>query len=288
MPELSRQELAEQYGWALSVLRSSYELWQLFQKAVSHQWEPGKFASELRNTRWFRRHSEAWRKNEILKRTDPGEYRARRAQLGATLRDQASAMGAVLSTKQLSKMMTNIMSFGWSDAEIRNSLADYVKWSNGRLLGEAGTNASSLRATARANGYKLSNTVLDDWARAIARGDRQVADYQTYIRQQAAKMFPAFKDELNAGMDALDVASPYVNAMAQNWEINPNEITLFDPTLRKALTTVDPATGKPTAMGLYDFEVMLRKDARWGQTKNAQDQATALTHDLLRQFGVSV
>lgn len=287
MPQLSRAELAEQYGWAMSVLRSSHELWSLFNRAVRHQWEGPRFAAELRQTNWFRRHAESWRKAQVLKRVDPGEWKARRDAMYANLRDQAQAMGAHISYKGLSRMSINALQYGWTDAQLKNHLADYVKWSSGRLMGEAGTNATALKQTALNNGYKIADSSLDDWARAMARGDRTLQDYQQFIREQTATLYPTFASELKAGMDLKDMAQPYIDTYAQTLEVNPNDVTMFDPLLRKALAQTDPATGKTTTMTMYDFENMLRRTARWGQTKQAQDLSTSVVRDLLKMWGAS-
>ena len=39
-------------------------------------------------------------------------------------------------------------------------------------------------------------------------------------------------------------------------------------------------------MGLYDYEISLRKDPKWKTTKNALDTMSSLARDITKMFGV--
>lgn len=296
-PEKSAQSeqrantLAE-YGWSQALLNSDKELKHLFNKAVHEGWMPARFTAELRDTKWFKKHSEAWRTNETLRTVDHGEWKAQRDQKRSNLADMASRIGAVLSEKQLNRIAENVMSFGWDDSQIHNALAGYVKIvdsgsNKGQYIGEAGRNAEALRATARANGYTIGNAELSKWNKAIAGGSASVDDYQGFMRRQAALSFPSFATELNAGADMMEIANPYINSMAQTLEMDPETIDLQDPTIRKALASKNEKTGKPEAMAMYDFEDALRKDSRWQFTDNAKTQASSMALNIGRLMGVS-
>ena len=282
----TNEEIASSYGWSLAVINSSSELKHLFATAKSKHYTTAQFVARLRDTRWYRRHSESWRQMKVLEKADPAEFRQRMNQTHATLRDQAKTMGARLNDRQLAWLSRQAQFFGWNDAEIKDHLSRYVKFWNGRLVGQAGVDAANIRATALANGFSLTDKRTGVWARQIARGGNSVENLQNYIREQTAKSFPSFAKELKAGVDLQEIAAPYTQAMATLWEQLPGEITMFNPTIRRALARRHPKDGTPWAMSTTDFEDMLRKDNRWLQTQNAQDAGMSVVHDLLRQWGM--
>lgn len=288
-----RESAAAMYGWSLALIRSDPEVRKTFENARKKGYSPDRFVAELRDTKWFKTHSEAWRTNETLKITDPQTWKAKTAAVRATTRDNAAAMGAVLSDKQLDRVTENVMMFGWNDAQQRNALATYVGLASGgplkgQYIGDAGKNASELRAAAVRNGYKIPKGKLSEWNKAIMAGNSSVEDYQGFIRRQAAAAFPTFAEELLAGADLEDLASPYKNRMAELLEIPEKEVTLFDPKIRKALAhKPDPKSGKVAAMPLWEFEDSLRNDERWQFTDNAHQEVLGQTLRLGQMFGVT-
>ena len=150
---IDAKDLAAQYGWALSVLRSDPSLKRLFNRAVKQSWAPQRFVAELRSTRWFRTHSEASRNAQVLRRTDPATYKQRFYETRSQIGDMSAQIGAQLSSKQLSRITTNVLNFGWNDAQIRNTLSGAIKQTaRGNFQGQAASHAQEIRETALNNG----------------------------------------------------------------------------------------------------------------------------------------
>jgi len=74
--------------------------------------------------------------------------------------------------------------------------------------------------------------------------------------------------------------------MAQTFELNPGDIDLFDPTIRKSLQASDPTTGKITMKPLWQFEQELKRDRRWLATDNARDTLMSTTRGVLQKWGL--
>lgn len=284
MAKLSQSDYANDYGFQLAFLKSDPELYKLFQTAVDNAWDPQKFQAQLMQTKWYRTHGENYRQTVALQKSDPATYKARLSSLIAQIADKAGTMGATLSGAQMTHLAENSLLFGWNENQLNNSLATYVKYGSAR--GQANTNIAAMQQTAWRNGVKVSNATYQSWAQAIARGAMTVDDYQKYIRGMAASLAPAYADEMKqGGMDLYDIAQPYIQTMAQTLEMNPADIDLFDPTIRKALTAKGE-DGKPTTTSLYDFEQTLRNDSRWTKTQGAQDAVMAIGHKVLQDFGI--
>lgn len=285
---LSAGELAEQYGWAAGLLNSDPELKKLFSAAVKGQWTPERFTAKLRGTRWYRSRSEAARTYDALRSTDPGQFKTLNDQAIAQVQDLAGQMGAVVSGRQTQAIASQMARLGLTEAQVRNALAGYVSYSKqyGGFLGEAGQHEDAIREVAYRNGVRISDASLGSWVKSIANGNHTAEDYQKWIRTQAASAFPGLADQLNAGMDLADIASPYVETMGNILEINPQDVNLFDPTIRRALSAKG-ADGKPAVKSIWEFEQDLRKDHRWVQTNNARESILDAGHQVLKDFGFS-
>jgi hypothetical protein len=279
-----KESQAEKYNFSLAFFNSDPQLKKLLHRATAGNWTPDKFTAEYRKTPWFQHHSSTYRTNLATKTSDPQSYTRSLNQTIASLQDEAKKAGAVLSTSQLEKLADHALLYGYSDAQIQNSLGSYVKMSNGQYTGEAGTNAQQLQQSAWRNGVKLSDSSLQSWVRKIETGNATTDDYATYVRNQAKTLAPGLSDQLKTGQDLYDLASPYLSSMSSTLELNQGDLDLFDPTIRKALNSTG-ADGKPATMSLGDFEQSLRNDPRWMRTKNAQDSFSQTAHSILSSFG---
>lgn len=282
---LSSAELAEQYGWAQAVLNSDPELAKLFKEAVAGQWSPERFQAKLRATKWYQSRSESARQADILKKADPQTYNANVEQLMAEMRQQAGQLGATLDEGKLRWRAEQAYRLGWNQVQITSVLAQYVTAKDGVMKGVAGQTAEALRAAAYANGVRYS----DDWfvkaAKSVVSGNTSPEDWEQQIRKQAASAWPTFSEQIMAGQNMMDVASPYRQSMSALLEINDADVDLFDPTIRSALARRDPKTGQATAQSLWEFENGLRKDTRWLKTNNARESLMGVTRAVLSDWG---
>lgn len=284
---LNRTKMAEEYGYALAFLKSDKELWSLFNKAVTNTWADAEFEAKLKNTKWFQKHSATYRESAIQKSSDPATWNRRVLEQRMTLTDAARAMGSGISDSAIAKMSSDSLLYGWSEAELKNRLSTLVDTlgSTGHFGGQAGQDEESLQKLSSDFGVTMGSGTLKNWVQRIARGDTTVQDYEATVRKQAESVFPGYADQIRSGMTARDIADPYMQSMGQILEMNPANIDLKDPTIRKALTYRNPDTGKPDGYSLANFEIELRKDPRWAKTKQAQDQGMNVARGILKDWG---
>lgn len=278
--------MAANYGWSLAFLKSNKELWRLFNKAVDKNYSVNRFVAELRNTKWFKKHSDSYRQISVLQKTDPATYNKQwQAQLNK-IHDMATEAGADLSSKELNLIAHNSLWFGWDDAMIKNSLADYLDQmgQSGHYGGDAGQAEGELRDYAYKMGLKLDDTSLKGWLQNIVRGDESIQDYKAYLQGEAQKSFPGLNDKIKAGQTVYDLASPYMQSMSNILEVPQSSVDLFDPTIRQALQHQMP-DGKVGMDPIYDFERKLRQDPRWLQTNNARQSIMGTASKVLQDFG---
>jgi len=165
---------------------------------------------------------------------------------------------------------------------INRELAALISYKPGTQLGGAiGGDLTTLRATARANGFNLDTQFgsnINDWLQRLAKGE-SIETFKNTIRGAAKLGLPdKVSNLLDQGLDLKDIYAPYRNVMASVLEIAPDSIGLDDKTLRMAI-------GPEKEMSIYDFQRTLRKDPRWQYTNNAREESSTAVLGVLRDFG---
>ena len=287
-PKLSSSELAEQYGFASSFLNSNPELKKLFQQAVSGSWSSDKFQAKLRNTKWWKTHSKDEREYLLKLKSDPATAKQELAQAKTKMQQLANQMGMVMTAsakKKVDQAAYYMVAKGWDEGQLRNYLGQYVYFSGENLQGEGGETINELREYAYSMGIKLDDKFYTDGARLIIRGMATIQDYKSKILNKAKAAFPQWNAQLEAGQTVADIASPYMQSMAEILELPVGSVNLFDPTIKKALNYTNKGTLQKEAKPLWQFENELRADPRWKKTKNAQDSLFQVGHQVLADFG---
>ena len=135
-----------------------------------------------------------------------------------------------------------------------------------------------LMKTAMANGLKLDEDQISSFEARLKAGEDIDAIKTTIRRTTALGMPDSVKQIVDSGVDLSTIYSPYRSILAQTLEINPNSITLDDPTLRMAI-------GPDKEMSLYEYQRALRKDNRWQYTDQARSEAADVAKTVLKDFG---
>lgn len=285
---ISPQELAQQYGFAYSMLQAIPELNTLFQQAVSGQWDATRFQAALMATKWYQDHSAAQRAWIAEGYADPATQSSQLVAQIASVNAAAAALGAVLPKGVAQQLATEYLSNGWNTDNLQKALSGYISFgTDGALGGTSGQDEMTLRGLSNANGVHISNNWLLSTVRAIADDTSSLQDAEGYVRKQAEQLFPQYSQQIQAGQNLSDLAVPYIQDYQKILEVGPNQTNLFDPTLVSALQYKDP-TGQNTTLPLWQFDQTLRQDPRWLKTQNAQDSVMGTAHGILQDFGFSI
>jgi hypothetical protein len=286
---MSRGETAESYGYVQGLFDAVPELKKLFDKAVKNTWSPEKFQAAIRDSHWWKTHSQQER--DYLTKTygDPAtakqEYHSAythvqqmAAQLGIQGNDQTK--------KFLNAMTYNVAARGWSDDQLRAEMGKHVYFDGDNWNGQGGETVQKLKDYAYSMGVTMASTWYTNGARKVVRGMGSEQDLESQIRKQAKASFPQWSKQIDAGQTVMDLANPYLSSMSQILELPGGSLNLFDPTIKKALNYKDPNTGAGMAKPLWQFENELRSDPRWKKTQNAQDSLMQVGHQVLADFGL--
>jgi hypothetical protein len=285
--KIDRDQIEEDYGLSYALFKAFPELEKLLKNAIAGNWTPSKFQVELRQTEWFKKHSDVWREVTALHHSDPATYDERLSESMAAVSNLAGSVGAQISQQGLERLARRALLFGFDEAQIRDVLAKHVRPSqSGYYTGDLSTVEDSLRSTAIQNGITLQDDQMRKWMQSIVRGDASQEQFVTAIRRMAADAFPLYGEQVKGGVDLMDVASPFIQSMSELLELNPADVKLTDPTIRRALAGRTDSSGKIVPTTISDFEDSLRNDNRWMYTRNARDTAEGLAASIGRMWGL--
>jgi hypothetical protein len=286
---MSRGETAESYGFNQALLDANPELKKIFNNAVKGQWSSEKFQASIRDTKWWKGHSQQERDYLVKQYGDPATAKQEFSTAYTHIQQMAGQLGIQPSNQTkafLNAMAYNVAAKGWSDDQLRMEMGKHIYFQGDNRYGQAGDEVDKLQSYAYSMGVTMAGTWYANSSRAIVQGKGTEQDFQSQIRKQAKAMFPNWGKQIDAGQSVVDLANPYLTSMGQILELPGGSINLFDPTIKKALQYKDPATGTTAVKPLWQFENELRSDPRWRKTKNAQDSLMQVAHQVLSDFGL--
>jgi len=296
------------------IFKLDKKLGDLLVKAVKEGWDNKKFLASAELTPWWQKNASSVRTkivnrekyNDLLKagedvkNTEYGMYLSKQMR---TVKAQAKEIaGVTLTDEQAQSVAQKIYDGNLEDDPLAiNALITPFIGKTTSIVGtgtkqtgfggQALQNYQTLQGIAKANGFSLKD-ILPNVSAITAGGDletavlRGLADGSIDINRvsQDARMLAAqgqpkyVRDLLSQGYDLEAVYAPYRRTMANELELQPDEIDLNDSTLRMAITDKGD-------MNLYDFKKALRQDNRWQYTGTAKEEVSDAALRVLKDFG---
>lgn len=132
-------------------------------------------------------------------------------------------------------------------------------------------------------GYSDAEALAE--AKNIAMGKETLDGFKAKLSQIAIKEYPNLASRFQAtpGLTTKDIASPVINMLAKEWEMDPSTIGFDNPIVAKWLRPVG-ADGKETTYSYTDALREARNDPKWQQTTTANDLARSAATALIRAF----
>lgn len=292
---INKGELAEKYGLSSRMINSSKELKRLFDKAVKGGWSADRFQASLRNTKWWKTQSSSVRKYIFVKYSDPKTWKQKWGQYQYSVNQLAVAAGIGnqiksngRSTELLKDAIYKRFALGWNDARVKDWLGARAKTHGGIMWGEAGEAFDKLHAMTYALGLTYSGSWYANYARDVASGKTTIETLESKLRREAGEKYYAWKNQIRAGQNVMDLAAPYIKSVATILELPETDIDVINNKyVIKAMTsTVAKGKAPATQYPLWKFEQELREDPLWRKTNNARESMFTTARQVLKDFGV--
>jgi len=283
-------DIREQYP-TLAFLVNDAEVGKLLRDAVDPNkgFSPQTFQAKLYQTKWFKSRSTHTRQMDILKNTDPGEWRRLVKDTASKVRMLNSQMGLGLSQKEMNYMASGYTRYGIQPGseEFMIGLRKFVGANTSKRIGSGSVTAAELavRDMAKSGYYvPMSDKEARTWGLDLAFGTKDESALKAALAARAQSMYPHLKELLKGGASMEEIFSGHRATIAEELELSPEQID-FTKDWKKVLHQVDPATGKPRPMTLHETQTLARQDKRWWATGKGREADAGMANFLLKTFG---
>lgn len=298
-----------EYGFNKRFLNDNPEIDRLVKQAFNQQWTVERFQAEVKDSKWWQKHSAPQRAWDLLEAETPQEADRQIADKRKDLLQQAGQLGIALSNNRADQLARSALRNGMTETEVLSFMAgqfditpDLSKQQQKRMtkreeeawrqkhknddpglqLGVAGETLTQLEEMSRAYGITVSNKTLQNQVQKVLRGEQNTSSLQDFYIEQAKALYPTLDDKLNAGMTVQDMLTPYQEIAAKELGLMPDSMDPTDKKWTAALTA-----GKNGMMSADEWQQTVRNDERYGWDKGAvaKQMAAQLTNDLAKMFG---
>lgn len=143
--------------------------------------------------------------------------------------------------------------------------------------GVVGSNLTALRKLASDYNVALSDSDIRKYAINALTDKNALETTKLKIQNTAKVRYQNLGQYLDQGLTVRDIASQYINKMANVLEVNPDTIKLDDRYIESALSNLP---------NFNDFNKMLRNSPQWQYTTNAREEAASYANKILQDFGL--
>ena len=144
------------------------------------------------------------------------------------------------------------------------------------LGGQSGDLFRNIKSYADKMGIPLSDSGALDAAFKVISGEKDETSIMEDFRKRAISLYGGLADRLNQDptLTVREAADDYIQLMSKYLDLNPNNISLFDSTLTKAINF--SRDGKPATKTISEFVADLRNDDRFQYGTMAHEEARNL------------
>lgn len=286
-PVPTEQDILGSYGFVALLAKAVPELKGILDQAVKGQWTPDRFVQTVADSDWYKRTSGPDREWLTKLITDPATAERELTVGSDKIRNLSQAMGLTMPDIDQARAL-------WLRTRLDNLDEVGIKAHLARTLtpgaaggGDMGRMVNDMFKLAHEYGYSsptLSEDILASARKQMAEsGVADTTAWQSKMVAYAEAFYAPYKDDIRGGRTVAEIAKPVTDRVAQLLEMNPANVDLNDPLVKKAMTQWN-AEGR--AYSLREIEDQTRRDARWKTTDNAKQSAVQMVEEILSKFGM--
>ena len=308
--KLDMATLQAKFGIAAGIIGADTSLKtvldQILQQGITSE---ALMTQMIQGTVWYKNQTDKQRAFVFAKETNPGQFAADLQLNASNIVKQFMGNGIKITAAQAIDYAQQLMQSAIIDSsgkvvrydqeflnKIMANSIDFSKKSTigGKVVynmtGKLETVANELYKRAWDYGFpsSMSNTRFEGWfentMKGLIAGTLNPEDIDNDFQKQAMSMFPGLTNQLSQGQTLRAAADPWINALANTWEVDPNTIDLNDKYLQQALNYTDEK-GNVKTMNLYDTKKLGRRSPDSDFTSWAKEEKTGIANTILRDFG---
>lgn len=148
--------------------------------------------------------------------------------------------------------------------------------------GQAAGDIQQIMSLASQYGLVMTQEDAMDYVSTNLRKGKNIEQTKNKLIKLSQAKYQNIANLIDDDVSVKDIASQYIYDMAQVLEVNPQAINVNDPMIQSALLN----NNNKGTMSITEFNTMLRKDPRWGNTTNAKNTAAQYALEVLTSFGL--
>lgn len=306
---LSMAALQAQFSIAAGVIGADASLQAVLNDILAKQiTDPALQTQMIQATTWYKNQTDKQRQFAYAKETNPGQYAADLQLNASNIVKQFAGNGLKITAAEAIQYAEQMMQAAVIkdgkvvryDQDFLNKIManaiDFSKKSTigGKIIydldGKLETVANELYKRAYDYGFdaSMSNTRFESWfqnsMKGLIAGTLNVEDLDNELQSRAMSMFPGLTTQLSQGQTLREAADPWLNAIADTWEMDVKSLDLNNDYVQRALNYTDEK-GNVSTMNLYDAKKMARRSSNWDYTSTAKEEKTKIASTILRDFG---
>ena len=308
--KLDMATLQAKFGIAAGIIGADTSLKtvldQILQQGITSE---ALMTQMIQGTVWYKNQTDKQRAFVFAKETNPGQFAADLQLNASNIVKQFMGNGIKITAAQAIDYAQQLMQSAIIDSSgkvvrydqefLNKIMANSIYFSKkstigGKVVynmtGKLETVANELYKRAWDYGFpsSMSNTRFEGWfettMKGLIAGTLNAEDIDNDFQKQAMSMFPGLTNQLSQGQTLRAAADPWINALANTWEVDPNTIDLNDKYLQQALNYTDEK-GNVKTMNLYDTKKLGRRSPDSDFTSWAKEEKTGIANTILRDFG---
>ena len=313
----SMAELESRFKIAAAVLKSDTSLQAALNQILGGPGGEGMVTDPylqeqiIKGTNWYRGQTDKQRQFEYTKQTNPGQFQADLQDNASEIVRKFAANGLKLTAQEAityaeqmmkSSVIVNGKVINYDKNYLNQLMADAIDFTQTgkvgtgdkvvytKLSGNLETLAGSLYKQAWDYGFDrtMSNTGFTKWfetsMKGLVAGTLQPTQIDDQLQARAKSFAPGLANLIDQGQTLREAADPWLQAIADVWETNANQLDLNDEYVQRALNVTDEK-GNVQPVNLYDAKKLARRSDKWDTTQNAKEEKTRIANRILQDFG---
>lgn len=275
-------QTAASYGISEALLATYPELKNVY--ALFKAGDEGAALEALFKTNYYRTSNSTVKTREKQKLEQPQVYADSVTKYKLAARKRLVNSGIQIDTATFDKVVEDAYARGLDDNQLDQAIlsSNKITGFGGEILGDT----ASLKSYANSFGVNqlLNDSYWTQKSKDLFAGTVTTQDIQDEIKTLSASAYPAYADQILAGVSFDSQTSNVKQTIATFLEKDPTTITNDDKTFRMITQWVNPKTGQPEKMPQWLVEKTVKSTDEWGYTKNALATLDSMSRKVLEEW----
>lgn len=200
----------------------------------------------------------------------------------AAVRNRAGMLGVTFDDAAVKSIAKTVVDGNWSSDQLDDYLVPAARNTNQAGVVTAAVN--QVQQLAARQLLKVSDATAREWAVRMASGEMDMDGVQSLLQAQAVQRYGWAASQISQGIGVRDLLLPTRDRIADELEMNPEDIDLMD---EKWLGMVQTTDDKGQIRAATDSEAIMRARARpeWARTRKAGDALASTAMTIRNYFG---